>query len=114
MLLAFDDAGELLTCCHLERRDEAAYFGMFAVRPSLQAGGIGASMLAEAERVARDEWRVARMEMQVIDVRDELIAWYERRGYARTGRTSPFPDNEVPHGRSRRPGLRFAVLAKNL
>jgi hypothetical protein len=31
------------------------------------------------------------MEMTVIDVRRELIAWYLRCGYRNTGETRPFP-----------------------
>ena len=114
LLLAFDDPGALVACCQLESRTHTAYFGLFAVQPRLQAAGIGTAMLEEAERIAREEWQVPRLEMQVIDVRTELVAWYERRGYARTGETSPFPYGEPPHGRPRLPDLRFAVLAKGL
>ena len=114
LLLGFDSVGSLVACCQLERRGEATYFGMFAVRPTLQGRGIGDVVLAEAERVARDEWRATRMEMSVIDVRDELIAWYERRGYRRTGEIHPFPYAEAPDSRPRRPDLQFAVLAKEL
>src|SRR5579859_4486001 len=84
ILLAFRD-GELLACCHLEQQGEACYFGMFAVDPSLQGGGVGKQMMAEAERIANTEWRCQRMEMTVITIRHELIAWYERRGYRRSG-----------------------------
>jgi GNAT superfamily N-acetyltransferase len=105
MLLAHDSAGTLLSCCQLERRGATTYFGMFAVRPTLQGSGLGAAVLAEAERLAREQWRANRMEMHVIDVRSELIEWYERRGYRRTGVTHPFPN---------RPDLRFAVLVKDL
>jgi GNAT superfamily N-acetyltransferase len=114
VLLAVDGCGEVLASCHLEPRGGVAYFGMFAVQPRLQAGGIGSAMLTEAERIARDEWRLPRLEMQVIDVRAELIAWYERRGYAATGETAPFPYGEPPYGEPRRPDLHFAVLAKDL
>ena len=48
-------------------------------------------LLAEAERLARDEWKLPAMRMTVIDLREELIAFYERRGYRRTGIKKPFP-----------------------
>jgi GNAT superfamily N-acetyltransferase len=113
LLLAIDQAGGLLACCQLERRGDTAYFGMFAVRPTLQGNGIGAAVLIEAERLAREQWQARVLEMQVIDVRTELIEWYERRGYRRTCVTYPFPHDEADD-RGGRPELRFAVLAKAL
>jgi ribosomal protein S18 acetylase RimI-like enzyme len=105
---------EMLACCHLERQGDACYFGMFSVKPTLQSGGIGKLMLAEAERLARTEWGSARMEMTVISIRDELIAWYERRGYRRTGRFKPFPYGDERFGIPKRDDLRFELLEKRL
>ena len=113
MLLAFD-GGKLVACCHLERREDYAYFGMFAVRPGLQGGGVGRAVLAEAERQAREDWRVREMHMTVISVRAELIAWYERRGYQRTGKMSPFPYEDERFGQPRRDDLEFELLTKTL
>jgi hypothetical protein len=53
------------------------------------------------------------MEMTVIEGRDELIAWYERRGYALTGERRPFPMDDPRFGLPRRP-LAFVVLTKAL
>lgn len=114
VLLGFD-GDELRGCCELRRRDgSAAYFGMFAVSPASQGAGIGKVILAEAERQARELWGATRMEMTVLIQREELIAWYERRGYLRTGATEPFPYGDERFGLPRRPDLRFEVLAKNL
>jgi GNAT superfamily N-acetyltransferase len=113
MLLAERD-GKLLACANLEKRGEAGYFGMFSVRPDLQGSGIGRATLAEAERIARDEWRCREMQMTVISVRDELIAWYERRGYRRTGVYSPFPYGDARFGIPKRDDLRFELLVKEL
>ena len=87
---------------------------MFSVRPNLQNAGIGKAMLAEAERIARDEWSLSSMKMTVIDIRDELIAWYERRGYRRTGITKPFPYGDARFGVPKRDDLRFEILEKIL
>jgi GNAT superfamily N-acetyltransferase len=113
-LLADDDAQRLVACCHLQRRADSVYFGMFAVDPTRQAGGIGAGVLAEAERIARDDWGRRRLEMQVIEVRTELIAWYERRGYRQTGAALPFPYDVQARIGPRIAGLRFVVLTKAL
>lgn len=113
MLLAERD-GDLIACCQLERRGGACYFGMFAVRPGLQGGGLGKVVMAEAERIAREEWGATSMEMTVISVREELIAFYERRGYRRTGELSPFPYGDERFGLPQREGLAFERLVKVL
>jgi len=104
----------ILACCQLEHHGSTAYFGMFAVSPTLQAGGIGSAVLAEAERHARDVWGADRMELYVISQRTELIAWYARRGYRPTGARKPFPYGDERFGLPRRPDLAFTVLAKAL
>ena len=83
--------GQLLACCELQDQHGIAYFGMFSVRPAGQGAGIGNRLLLEAERIATAEWQCREMCMTVIDIRNELIAWYQRRGYRRTGEHKPFP-----------------------
>jgi ribosomal protein S18 acetylase RimI-like enzyme len=106
--------GAMLACAHVAEEDGAGYFGMFSVDPGRQGAGIGKQVLAEAERIVRDEWALPAMRMTVIDVRDELIAFYERRGYRRTGVLKPFPYGDARFGLPRRDDLRFEVLEKPL
>lgn len=106
--------GALLACAHVAIEGDAGYFGMFSVVPGLQGGGIGKQVLAECERIVRDDWRLPAMRMTVIDVRDELIAFYQRRGYRRTGITKPFPYGDARFGEPKRDDLRFEVLEKTL
>lgn len=107
--------GEQLVGCVLVRREASgAYIGMLAVDPQGQARGIGRGLLAEAEARARSELRVGRARMTVLEQRPELIRWYERRGYVRTGETQPFPYGNPRFGLPKRDDLRFIVLAKNL
>jgi ribosomal protein S18 acetylase RimI-like enzyme len=113
VLLAEQD-GALLACAHVAVHHGAGYFGMFSVWPHLQGGGVGKRVLAEAERIARDELGQRSMRMTVIDQRHELIAFYERRGYMRTGAHEPFPYGDARFGLPRRDDLRFAVLEKSL
>ncbi|SER70399.1 GNAT family N-acetyltransferase [Streptomyces qinglanensis] len=114
ILLVVERDGALVACCQLEHRGAEAYFGMFAVSPLLQGGGVGRAVLAEAERTVGAEWGVERMRMQVIRQREELIAWYERRGYRRTGELSPFPYGDERFGLPQRPDLAFELLVKPL
>ncbi len=89
--------GRIVACALLKRHAPGvAYFGMFAVDPALQAGGLGKAHMAACEAFVRREWDATAMVMTVIDLRTELIAYYERRGYDRTGETEPFPFHVVP------------------
>ncbi len=106
--------GEMQACAHVADEDDAGYFGMFSVKPDLQGGGIGKHVLAECERIARDEWQLPAMRMTVIDIREELIAFYERRGYRRTGIVKPFPYGDARFGLPTRDDLRFEILEKDL
>jgi ribosomal protein S18 acetylase RimI-like enzyme len=113
-LLTVERDGRIVACCQLEHRVDHAYFGMFAVSPDLQGAGLGKAVMAEAERRCRETWGVGEMRMTVISVRDELIAWYERRGYRRTGRMSPFPYGDERFGIPQRDDLEFELLVKKL
>jgi len=113
-ILLAEREGQLLACAHAAVEDGAGYFGMFSVQPGLQNTGIGKVMLAEAERIAREDWQLPTMRMTVIDIRAELIAWYERRGYRRTGITKPFPYGDARFGIPKRDDLRFEILEKTL
>jgi ribosomal protein S18 acetylase RimI-like enzyme len=113
-LLTMEREGQVVACCQLEHRGDHAYFGMFAVSPALQGAGLGKVIIAEAERRASESWGVREMHMTVISVRNDLIAWYERRGYRRTGRMTPFPYGDERFGIPQRDDLEFELLVKEL
>jgi ribosomal protein S18 acetylase RimI-like enzyme len=83
--------GQLRACALVQKDGEDAYFGMFSVDPAVQGTGLGKQVLAACERAARAEWKSRALGMVVINLREELIAWYERRGYTLTGKREPFP-----------------------
>ncbi|MGW1718602.1 GNAT family N-acetyltransferase [Streptomyces sp. NPDC002156] len=113
-LLTVEQDGRVVACCQLEHRGDHAYFGMFAVSPALQGAGLGKVIIAEAERSARETWGTREMHMTVISVRNDLIAWYERRGYRRTGKMTPFPYGDERFGIPQRDDLQFELLVKEL
>ncbi|WP_247714818.1 GNAT family N-acetyltransferase [Qipengyuania mesophila] len=107
LLVARGDDGRLTGCVAVTRKDDTlGYLGTFCVDPQRQSAGLGRTLLDAAENDARSSG-LAAMEMTVITQREVLIAWYERRGYRRTGETRPFPV-------LRDPPLRFVVLEKPL
>jgi ribosomal protein S18 acetylase RimI-like enzyme len=89
------------------------YLGMLTVRPALQDRQLGRTLLSAAEEYAK-AYGAQSIRMGVLNVRDALIAWYERRGYARTGETEPFPYGDSRFGRPLRDDLEFVVLEKPL
>jgi len=107
-ILTAERNGELIGCVRVADLGGArAYLGLLCVAPELQAGGVGRKLIEAAERTARDGFGATAIEMTVIEGRAELIAYYQRRGYALTGERRDFP---IPMS----PPLFMAVLTKPL
>lgn len=113
MLIAIETDAPL-ACVQLERRGDLAYLGMLTVAPARQSSGLGRRLLEAAEREVIRRWPVRGMMMTVIAQRSELIAWYERRGYRRSGATAPFPYGNERFGIPYQSDLHFVVLEKAL
>lgn len=113
-MLVCETADGLIGCVTLERRPGYGYIGTVSVRPNVQGGGLGREILARAEAWLATHWGLGRARMTVIAQRPELIAWYERRGYAATGETAPFPYGEAKFGAPKRDDLYFVILEKPL
>lgn len=89
------------------------YLGLFTIDPARQKRHLGRALLAAAENFARG-YGARHMRMGVLNVRETLIAWYERRGYSRTGGTEPFPYGDNRFGTPLRNDLEFVILEKQL
>ena len=96
-------------CVYLETEEQDMYLGLLSVAPRRQAGGIGRQLLEHAEALARQQGCRA-IRITVVNIRSELIAWYERRGFYLTGRSFPFPE---ALGRAKQP-LHFIEMKKDL
>lgn len=112
MLLCLLEA-ETIGCVHLEKVEDGANLGMFTVKPVLQGKGIGKRFLQAAEAAAREAWGIEKITMAVITYRRELIAFYERRGYIRTGIRKEFP-TDPRFGIPKVDDLHFELLEKSL
>jgi ribosomal protein S18 acetylase RimI-like enzyme len=111
ILKAVNSNQELIACVSLEEKDNKLYLGMLTVKPTIQATGIGKKMLEAAENCAISK-NLYCIEMTVISVRSELIAYYERRGYYKTGEKRDFPTD--PKFGIKKRELDFIVLEKKL
>jgi len=102
-------ASELIACCAVHRGNgRVARFGLFAVDPARQAGGVGRRLMAEARALAAERFGADTLEITVVSGQPALTAWYERLGFAATGETIPFPDD--PTDRALVDGLHFVVM----
>jgi ribosomal protein S18 acetylase RimI-like enzyme len=114
LLIRRDEVGELLGTVWLEPKGNGVWsLGLLTVRPDRQVGGLGKAILADAEEFVGERGG-RKIRMTVLNVRETLIAWYERRGYALTGETQPYPEQDGRFGRVLREGLFFVVMEKDL
>jgi ribosomal protein S18 acetylase RimI-like enzyme len=81
----------IVSCVTIEVEDSVAYIGMLATEPRLQATGLGKSMMKHAEHFAGRVLGASKFKISVLSARRELIDFYERRGYVRTGETQNYP-----------------------
>jgi ribosomal protein S18 acetylase RimI-like enzyme len=100
-------------CCEWQELafKDTVHFGMIAVKPNLQNNGYGKTLIQAAEAITLREWRVVGFHMAVISIRYELIAFYERLGYKRTGEFAEFPENSALW-QPKVEGLNLQYLAK--
>ena len=105
-LLAETD-GEVNGCVYVEPRGERSYLGLLSVDPDRQQGGVGSLLMNEAENYCREHGS-SFMDILIVSLREELPAFYAKRGYVENG-TTPFPpdlETKIP--------CHFINMAKSL
>jgi ribosomal protein S18 acetylase RimI-like enzyme len=112
ILVCKSEHDALVGCVHLQKQGTALYLGMLTVSPTLQGAGIGKELLKKSEGFGSQQHLNA-IVMHVISLRHELISWYERHGYERTGETKAFPSLDPRFGIPKQQ-LEFLVLKKIL
>ena len=111
MVLKYFTGEGILGSVYLRKQERGLYLGMLTVSPQKQAAGIGKELMEAAEAVAKEK-NCSCIYMNVISIRSELIAWYERQGYYKTGETKPLPA-DTRFGKPTR-ALEFAIMEKTL
>ena len=105
------DNEEIVACTHVEKNGNSSHIGMLAVTPTWQGAGVGKQMLAEAEKYAISVFGSERFVMVVISERTELISFYLRRSYQKTGVVLDYP-LLAGAGIPKNPKLKIEVLEK--
>ena len=111
-ILKFTENSKIIGCVLLIEKEHQLYLGMLTVSPELQNSGIGKKLIQQAE-IHAAELGLSKIVMTVISVREELISWYKRNGYADTGAREPFPAGDIHISISSKP-LEFMVLEKKI
>jgi ribosomal protein S18 acetylase RimI-like enzyme len=100
---------KLAASMHVKDEGTGYFIGMLAVSPGLQSQKVGSTVLAEIEARAKKAGRTS-IRFSVLHVRTELIAYYERLGFALTGDWEEFPERYIP----KVPGLRLVEMKKTV
>jgi predicted N-acetyltransferase YhbS len=95
--LVYEEVGKIVGSVCLENKPDFLYLGMLTVNPNLQNAGIGGALIAEAEAFAKF-FNLHKIKILVLSQRHELIAYYERKAFYKTGATAPFPMDNPDFG----------------
>jgi predicted N-acetyltransferase YhbS len=87
--LLVENGDTLSGCVYVELRGERSYLGLLSVDPGCQQSGLGSLLMREAEKYCRERGSQA-MDILIVNLREDLPAYYQKRGYVSAG-TSPFP-----------------------
>src|SRR5215217_918696 len=87
--LLAETGGKLNGCVYVELRGERSYLGLLSVDPTYQQNGLGSLLMTEAEKYCRERGSHC-MDILIVNLREDLPAFYQKRGYVVSG-TSPFP-----------------------
>lgn len=85
---------------------DEGHLGMFAVDPSYQSRGLGKRLMEYALEYVKVKEQKKFVTINVIEKREDLLAWYRRLGFVDTGKRLPFV---YPH--LQKQPFNFKVLA---
>ena len=92
-------------CVYVEPRGERSYLGLLSVNPDRQQGGLGSLLMNEAESYCREHGSRF-MDILIVSLREELPAFYRKRGYVENGTTPADLESKIP--------CHFINMAKSL
>ena len=76
---------------NIQEQEGIAILSLFAVAPQYQSQGIGKALIHHALNHMREAWHCTKCIITVIEVRHDIIRWYEKLGFTWDGvTTKPF------------------------
>lgn len=92
LFVMLNEAEQIVGCIGIEFKGQTCEIGTFAIDPALQAAGLGRQLLEYAEKQAIVlNPNLTQFGMYVIDVRLELIQFYQRCGYQNIQQRENYP-----------------------
>lgn len=82
--IVMEDSGGLAVCIYVEAKGERGYLGLLSVDPSRQRSGLGRQLVLGAEEHCRGAG-CRFVDLRIVNLREELPAFYRRLGYRETG-----------------------------
>jgi predicted N-acetyltransferase YhbS len=89
VLKAVDERGNIVGMLLQEYDHDVMHFGPLAVLPEWCGRGVGRALIYKAMEMARSKG-ARTVEISVINLRDELVPFYERMGFVKCGE-APYP-----------------------
>jgi ribosomal protein S18 acetylase RimI-like enzyme len=105
--LIAEEGGRAIGCVFVKTKGATGYFGMLSVEPGQQGKGLGRMLIDASEAHLRDRG-CSKIEIEVVNLREELPPFYEKFGYRKT-EERPFTSPE----RASQP-CHFIVMTKVL
>ena len=90
-LFVLEIENKLLGCIGVSLGQQVAEIGSFAVAPAEQNSGYGKQLLDFAESHIFEIFKKNVIQMSVLNVRTELLAYYQRHGYQLTEKIEAYP-----------------------
>jgi GNAT superfamily N-acetyltransferase len=92
LVIEVEPAGTLAGALYVEVRGKRGYFGMLSVDPARQGEGLGRVLIEAVEEHCRTAG-CADLDIDVVNLREELPAFYQQFGFRAAG-TAPFHSTE--------------------
>jgi GNAT superfamily N-acetyltransferase len=109
-ILVVDDGGRIVACVRLAIEGDRGHFGMLSVHPDAQGRGLAGALIAHVERTCIESG-CRYLDLEYVNLREELPAFYRRFGFEAIGEVTPWPADELH--RISRPA-HFVTMSKAL
>lgn len=109
-----DGAGPIVACIGVaELKPKVGRLSYLAVHPDKHRLGLGKQILRYAEEYCRSKLGANKLSLNALSTREQLLSWYQRNGFQKTGELVPFPVKEID-GLVLPEGLSFVEMEKDI